>query len=466
DLKDISEKLSELMTKLSEAEGSLADKYSDYRNLLKVIKTREASLREQRSKKESLWNKIEKEERKASHSKHPETFEPKITEYKEELERIENETMAAESALADFKREKFKEAITTQLDAFRLFAEKLNIITTSAKEVVDQLPLTPTKPGEPRPLYAGKEKTAQLVANAMAALAPYTTPSSTSHFSTSHPSPSHTSPSHTSASNRRLSHPPQSETIASYSHSFNADVAASAPPLNVILPSATHGTSRNEANLSSSYAQSEDSSGVDIIKKGDPIRRGVYEEDPNEADHSDLEQTDVEVEKGRMGTANSSANAGSKFKEVLNTPTSPLEPMKDSLESNQPPVSESTVKPVSPKLPPRPPTPGPPHAPPMSPDDENFHPAEALPISPATTNEAEKIIPILNEPVSPVEDVGGIKTEISEEKNDQGSAEVKTAEVKTTEEQKENSRDKNRLSVDHHGKDRHVSFSDVEDEIP
>jgi len=73
---------------------SLAEKYSDYRNILKVIKTREATLREQRCKKESLWNKIEKEERKASHSKRPETFEPKITEYKEELERIENETMA------------------------------------------------------------------------------------------------------------------------------------------------------------------------------------------------------------------------------------------------------------------------------------------------------------------------------------------------------------------------------------
>ena len=42
-----------------------------------------------------------------------------------------------------------------QINAFRLFAEKLNIITTSAKEVVDQLPLTPTKPGEPKLPYAG-----------------------------------------------------------------------------------------------------------------------------------------------------------------------------------------------------------------------------------------------------------------------------------------------------------------------
>ena len=42
-----------------------------------------------------------------------------------------------------------------QINAFRLFAEKLNIITTSAKDVVDQLPLTPIKPGEPRPPYSG-----------------------------------------------------------------------------------------------------------------------------------------------------------------------------------------------------------------------------------------------------------------------------------------------------------------------
>jgi len=304
-------------------------------------------------------------------------------------------------------------------------------------------------------LYSGKEKTAQLVSNAMAALAPYTIPASTSHLSTSHPSASHASP-HTSASNRRLSHPPQSETIASFPPSSTADIAASAPPLNAILPSATHGMSRSEANLSSPYAQSEDSSGVDIVKKSDPIRRGVYEEDPNEADHSDLEQTDVEVEKRRMSAANSDGNVESKFKEVLNTPTSPLEQMKDSLGS---PVNESTAKSVSPKLPPRPPTPGPLHTPPMSPGDENFRPAEASSISPAATNEAENVIPTLNEPVNPGEDVGGIKTEITGEKNDQKSADVKTTEV-----QKENSRDRNRLSVDHHEK--HVSFSDVEDEIP
>ncbi len=60
---------------------------------MKDIRSREESMKDQRIKKETLWNKIEKEERKASHSKHPELVEQKLKEFHKELEKIEKESI-------------------------------------------------------------------------------------------------------------------------------------------------------------------------------------------------------------------------------------------------------------------------------------------------------------------------------------------------------------------------------------
>ena len=51
-------------------------------------------MKDQRLKKETLWNKIEKEERKAGQSKHPEIAEQKLKDLHKELEKIEKETIS------------------------------------------------------------------------------------------------------------------------------------------------------------------------------------------------------------------------------------------------------------------------------------------------------------------------------------------------------------------------------------
>lgn len=51
-------------------------------------------MKDQRFKKETLWNKIEKEERKASNSKRSEATEQKLKDFHTELEKIEKETIA------------------------------------------------------------------------------------------------------------------------------------------------------------------------------------------------------------------------------------------------------------------------------------------------------------------------------------------------------------------------------------
>ncbi|CAG8443146.1 8673_t:CDS:2 [Ambispora leptoticha] len=93
DLNDVTEKLAYLIAKMSEVEGVLADKYSQYRTHLKDIRTRESSIKDQRFKKESYWSKIEKEERRASTSKHPEANQAIIAKYHKELEKLEKESI-------------------------------------------------------------------------------------------------------------------------------------------------------------------------------------------------------------------------------------------------------------------------------------------------------------------------------------------------------------------------------------
>ena len=73
---------------------NLADRYAQYRGHLKDIRAREESMKDQRLRKETLWNKIEKEERKASNSKRPESAEQKLKDFHKDLEKIEKETIA------------------------------------------------------------------------------------------------------------------------------------------------------------------------------------------------------------------------------------------------------------------------------------------------------------------------------------------------------------------------------------
>ncbi|CAG8563668.1 9370_t:CDS:2 [Funneliformis mosseae] len=155
DLGDITEKLALLFAKLSEYEGILAERYAQYRGHLKDIRSREETMRENRLKKESLWNKIEKEERKASHSKHPEAAEQKLKDFQKELEKVEKESL---------------EALLLQLDGFLEFGEKLLIIANYSKDIVEQISTETTTPGEPRKTYTGYEKTSQAISNATAAL--------------------------------------------------------------------------------------------------------------------------------------------------------------------------------------------------------------------------------------------------------------------------------------------------------
>nr|CAG8587135.1 15200_t:CDS:10 [Entrophospora candida] len=170
DLADVTDKVATLLVKISEAEGILANKLAQYRAQLKEIRTREDRMKEQRSKKEALWNKIEREERKPKRS---DLAEQKLSELHSELSRAESEK---ETALADFKRQRLRDALTLQLESFYEFGEKLIMITGFCKEIVDQIPMETTTPGEPRAPYYGKDKTTTSFSNCISSLSSWTPP--------------------------------------------------------------------------------------------------------------------------------------------------------------------------------------------------------------------------------------------------------------------------------------------------
>ncbi|CAG8700630.1 3602_t:CDS:2, partial [Acaulospora morrowiae] len=277
DLCDVTEKLSVLTAKLSESENVLADKYVQYRTHLKEIRSREDKMKEQRTKKELLWSKIEKEERK---SKRSDSVDQKLKDLHKDMENLQKETIEEETKLADFKREKLRTALLVQLDALFEFGEKLIILTRYSRDIIDQIPITDTHPGEPRAPYLGQEKTLQAVSNATKALeewTPQSTEKSSAHLQISQVTMSEDSQEElltTDQPGHVITQPPQNTpNIEQDEFHF---VSHKQKPLSAIS------TTTPTENITSSNAK--------------------YYEDPNEADHSDLDQTtdaDQELETPR-----------------------------------------------------------------------------------------------------------------------------------------------------------------------
>ncbi|CAG8452545.1 8538_t:CDS:2 [Dentiscutata erythropus] len=305
DINDVTEKLGYLITKLSEAEGVLANHYSQYRSQLKEIRIREDNMREQRSRKETLWSKLEKEERKSNPSKRSEAAEKRIQDYQNELDKLDKDTLEAETALADFKRKELHEALTVQFDAFLEFGERLVIISKHCKKIIDQIPLTETRPGEPREQY--REITSQAVADAKQALENWALPHD----------------NYLTRPRTTISDDSTDDPLSTQKTSF----VLSTPPQDA----------PNNENTEFSFNTSERKPLTPTFSGGISSSNTRYFEDPNEADHSDLDQTtDAEGEMSKVKenfpletTANSITDGA-----VINLiPKPPTPPPKKDIES-------------------------------------------------------------------------------------------------------------------------------------
>ncbi|CAG8441330.1 14168_t:CDS:2 [Funneliformis mosseae] len=163
DIADITEKLADLLTKISDVEIVMTEKYEHYRNIIKEIRTAEARLIVHKEKKRKINDEINR-----IMKSHPKS--PRIAELEADLKMVNHDALADENDVANIRRRKFKEAIAVHLNATFEAAEKTAIISGFGWDLVEQIDATPTRPGEQKLPYKGLEITQQTIKDCQLAL--------------------------------------------------------------------------------------------------------------------------------------------------------------------------------------------------------------------------------------------------------------------------------------------------------
>ncbi|KAL2270220.1 hypothetical protein VTJ83DRAFT_2404 [Remersonia thermophila] len=164
DVSDITDKLGVLLYEIGDLEDKYVDRYDQYRVTMKSIRNIEASVQPSRDRKQKITDQI-------AHLKYKEPNSPKIVVLEQELVRAEAESLVAEAQLSNITREKIKAAYAYQLDALREHCEKVAIIASYGKHLLDLIDDTPVTPGETRPAYDGYEASRAIIQDCEEALA-------------------------------------------------------------------------------------------------------------------------------------------------------------------------------------------------------------------------------------------------------------------------------------------------------
>ncbi|RHZ79304.1 hypothetical protein Glove_149g48 [Diversispora epigaea] len=163
DLTDITEKVSDLVAKISDTEQVFTEKYAHYRNLLKEIRTAEESLIPSRERKRKINEEIQKIQKS-----HPKS--PRIPELEADLAHVNRESVSVEVEVGNTIRKKLKAALRLLFEAMFESSEKISIISGFGWDVVGQIDETPCKSDQGRPQYSGGEITQQAIKDCQVAL--------------------------------------------------------------------------------------------------------------------------------------------------------------------------------------------------------------------------------------------------------------------------------------------------------
>ncbi|CAG8494266.1 12958_t:CDS:2 [Cetraspora pellucida] len=146
DLSDITEKLSDLFSKIADVETVMIEKTGHYRKLLKNIREVEEKLIPHREKRRKIQEEIQKI--KKSHPK-----SPRIPELEADLAYVNKEAVNDEIEAGNVIRKHLKDALTLRLDSMFECSEKIAIVTGFGLNIVNLIDTTPCKVGEKRPEY-------------------------------------------------------------------------------------------------------------------------------------------------------------------------------------------------------------------------------------------------------------------------------------------------------------------------
>lgn len=139
------------------------DSIDQYRDTLKSISIKEASLQPSRDQKRKLKDNIERLQGSLSSL-------DKLNNLKEQFEQLEEFTEPDEVEMNNFKRIATREGLYLLLNGMHAMASKTDIVSTFGKYVVDELDVNPVKPGEERQSYTAMDKTKRIVDDAKKAI--------------------------------------------------------------------------------------------------------------------------------------------------------------------------------------------------------------------------------------------------------------------------------------------------------
>ncbi|KAL9539426.1 hypothetical protein MBANPS3_010266 [Mucor bainieri] len=163
DLTDVTHKLGQLLIQWSNILMEFQDSVDQYRDTLKSITVKEASLQPSRDQKRKLRDQIERLQSSLSSM-------DKVANLKEQLAQLEEFTAPDEADMSNFKRIATREGLYLLLNGMHAMASKSDIISTFGKYIVDELDVEPVKAGEERRAYEGADKTKRIQEDAQRAI--------------------------------------------------------------------------------------------------------------------------------------------------------------------------------------------------------------------------------------------------------------------------------------------------------
>ncbi|KEP51490.1 eisosome component PIL1 [Rhizoctonia solani 123E] len=171
DLGDVLTHSTNLLAQFSAALTQFASYEEQIRTQMKSIRSREEDLDEMKRRKRAVDHKADSADKKlarmsAEHKGRMAQVEL-LNELKEEGRRLEIDIVNEEAAIGDFKRRATREFLGLKFAGMVELAEKTTIIGDLGKLMIEEIPLHTTPPGQPRALYSGREKTAELSSEAM-----------------------------------------------------------------------------------------------------------------------------------------------------------------------------------------------------------------------------------------------------------------------------------------------------------
>lgn len=156
DVSDVTDKLGVLIYEIGELEDQFVDRYDQYRVTIKSVRNIEASVQPSRDRKAKITDQI-------AQLKYKEPNSPRIVVLEQELVRAEAESLVAEAQLSNITREKLKAAFTYQFDALKEHCEKVALVASYGKHLLELVDDTPVTPGETRAAYDGYDASKAII---------------------------------------------------------------------------------------------------------------------------------------------------------------------------------------------------------------------------------------------------------------------------------------------------------------